>query len=68
VDVAESEAYELIDDSSGQQTFYVQAFVTTTADNQVIQLYAITGNAGGGLNTQILDYSLSSLTYAKLSS
>jgi hypothetical protein len=66
-DVAASESYAVVADSAGEQTIFVTALVTTTADNQVIQVYAKTGNAGGGLATQVLEYALSSFSYVKLS-
>lgn len=66
-DCANTESYEVIADSAGNQTMCITALVTTTADNQVIQVYAVTGNAGSGLASQVLDYTLSSFAYVKVS-
>lgn len=65
-DVDETECYEVINDSVGEQTFNFTVSVTTTADNQVIQLYAKSGNAGSGLASQVLHYALSSIFYVRL--
>lgn len=62
-DVAQSEAFKLMADSASENGMFLQAIVTTTTDNNVIQVYAVTANATA---TQTLFYADTRMSYVKL--